>query len=84
MLRLWCWLFSAWRRHEKQFIGDGNSGKGWMLRLGVGAAKVNDSLEMGFRQRMGAGGEGKNSFGDGIPAKVKKFFGEGISVKDGC
>jgi len=35
----------------------------------VGAAKVNDSLEMRFRRRMGAGGEGKKNFGDGIPAK---------------
>jgi len=35
----------------------------------VGAVKVNDSLEMRFRQRMGAGGKGKKIFGDGIPAK---------------
>jgi len=28
----------------------------------VGATKVNDSLEMGFRRRMGAGGEGKKIF----------------------
>jgi len=38
----------------------------------VGAVKVNSFLEMGFRQGMGAGGEGK------------KIFGDGISVKDGC
>jgi len=54
----------------------------------VGAAKVNNFLEMGFRRRMGAGGEGKK-FGEGILAKEgcwqrrKKYFG-GISVKDGC
>jgi len=36
------------------------------------AAKVNNFLQMGFRQRIGAGGEGKKTFGDGI------------SVKDGC
>jgi len=37
----------------------------------VGAAKVKNFLEMGFRRRMGAGGEGKK-------------FGEGISAKEGC
>ena len=38
----------------------------------MGAAKVNNFLEMGFQQGMGAGSKGK------------KIFGDGISVKDGC
>ena len=79
-----------------------------------GVAKVNDSLEMRFRRRMGAGGEGQKNFwrwnsGEGwvLAAKEKnflekefqrrmgaeaqcgcgegkKFFGDGISAKDGC
>jgi len=47
----------------------------------VGAVKVNDSLEMGFRRRMGAGGKGKfffwrwnSSKGWVLVAKVKKIF----------
>jgi len=56
----------------------------------VGVAKVNNFLEMGFWQRMGAGSEGKKfwrrKFGEGrvLAEKEKKFFGEGISTKDGC
>jgi len=54
------------------------------------AAKVNNFLQMGFRQRIGAGGEGKKNFlemgfkGWVLAAKVKKLFGDGISVKNGC
>jgi len=52
-----------------------------MLRLGVGAAKVNNSLEMRFWQRMGAGGEGQKKFwrwnsseGWVLAAKEKNFL----------
>jgi len=77
MLRLWRWLFSARRRHEKQLFGDGNSSEGWMLRLGVGAAKVNNffwrwNFSVGWIliMRLGVG--------------AAKVNGDGISAKDGC
>jgi len=50
----------CWRQRKKIFWRR-NFGEGWVLRLGVGAAKVNNFLEMGFRRRMGAGGEGKKN-----------------------
>jgi len=68
----------CWRRRKKNFWTR-NFHEGWVLRLGVGVVKVNNFLEMGFRQRMGAGGEGKKTFwrwdcGEGwvLAVKVKK------------
>jgi len=50
-----CW----WRRKKKFWRR--NFGEGWVLRLGVGVAKVNNFLEMGFQRRMGAGSKGKKN-----------------------
>ena len=67
---------SFWRR---------NFGEGWVLRLGVGAAKVNNFLEMGFWQRMGAGGEGKKNlekefrWRKGAGGEGKKFWRRNFS-----
>jgi len=60
----------------KRFFWRWNFSVGWILRLGVGAAKVNKFLVMGFRRRMDA--EARHGCGEG-----KQFFGDGISALDG-
>jgi len=61
------WVLAA--KVKKKNFWRWNFGEGWVL-----AARVNNFLQMGFRQRIGAGGEGKKFFGDGIAAKVNFFF----------